>query len=438
MKVVFAIDLAGQSSELGLMLKLAIQSCQLNTRHQPLVISNNFSPSFQQWFEDRNVEFSLVDAPMANAVRKANVRSGYPLQAIGNYLRYEACRIIDDEFFLYCDCDTVFLRDFDISLKPRFLAAVAEDTPEDWSRFNSGVMLFNREAMLDELDNFYKFAEKNLEELFPGFDQAAINVYFSGRIDRLPIELNWRPYWGANDRAAILHTHGVKPHVAESLLNGFYVADQNKKDLIVGIVCRSLTHLDAFVAPLSKKFPQLMSDTILDRWATVSEKAARLIGSPVQNYVEYAQDIRENDVELWEKAEQSILDTMLNKAEVTEYAFRCDGVTAVRFVISSPTMYHVISNLIDETSSVELPIESCTVSNLREVKSLTIRDRSFRVLKKVRADRPLDLVYHFHSQREGAQAFRIAIVHTSTMHIKRYWSFQGPFSEDNAEKVLVI
>jgi len=437
MKVLFAIDLPGQSSELGPMLKLAIQSCQLNTRHEPIVLSNNFSPSFQQWLEAKKVKFFSIQAPMAGAVRSANSRSGYPLQAIGNYLRYEGCRVVGDRTFLYCDCDTIFLRDFDISLEPTYLAAVAEDTPEDWNRFNSGVMLFNREAMLGELDAFYRFAEQNLEKFFPGFDQAAINAYFNGRIERLPIELNWRPYWGANADTAILHTHGVKPHVAQSLLDGYYVADQNKKDLIVSIVCRSLTHLKGFVAPLSEKFPVLMTDTILDQWTYLADRASELMESPVQKYVEYAQGIRESDTELWEEAERSILAIGLATAFITEHSFTCDGLTAVRFVFSSPTIFHVISNLTNETSSAEFPIESCTVSNLREIKSLTIGNRTYRLLRKMRPDRPLDLIYHFQPKIERADVYRISIVETSKMHVKRYWSFEGPFSEENAENVAL-
>jgi hypothetical protein len=433
MKIVFAIDLAGQTAELGAMLKLAIRTCQANTSHRPLVISNNFSPAFQKWLGEHGVQTFTVQSPISDAVKAANARSGYPLQAIGNYLRYEACRVITDDVFLYCDCDTIFLRDFQSPAKPGLLAAVAEDTPEDWSRFNSGVMLFNRLEMLKQLDGFYQFASQNLESFFPGFDQAAINEYFARRIEHLPIELNWRPYWGYNARAAILHTHGVKPHVARSLLDGYFVADQNKKDLIIDIVCRTLTHSDNFFAPISQKFPELMDDTILCSWAALATKAAALVESPLAKYVEYAQVIRHNDLDLSNLAELSMLEVGLSRASVVQHSFACDSVTAVRFVLTAPTIYHVLTNLVEEGSGTEFPIESCTVGNLQEIKSITVGDRTYRLLKKTRADLPLDLIYYFSTP--SRQTLRIGIVNTAKMYVKRYWATGGPFSEAQSETI---
>ena len=48
---------------------------------------------------------------------------------------------------------------------------------------------------------FVDFASGKLAEFFPGYDQPALNDYFGGVIERLPAEINWRPYWGYNPGA---------------------------------------------------------------------------------------------------------------------------------------------------------------------------------------------------------------------------------------------
>ena len=43
------------------------------------------------------------------------------------------------------------------------------------------------------------------------FDQHAYREHYRGRWDQLPVEMNWKPYWGRNAAAQIVHFHGPKP-----------------------------------------------------------------------------------------------------------------------------------------------------------------------------------------------------------------------------------
>eukprot|EP00002_Diphylleia_rotans_P027075 TRINITY_DN5418_c0_g1_i5.p1 TRINITY_DN5418_c0_g1~~TRINITY_DN5418_c0_g1_i5.p1 ORF type:complete len:118 (-),score=14.14 TRINITY_DN5418_c0_g1_i5:57-410(-) len=42
-------------------------------------------------------------------------------------------------------------------------------------------------------------------------DQGALNTFYRSRMDSLPAEFNWRPYWPRNKNAKILHFEGPKP-----------------------------------------------------------------------------------------------------------------------------------------------------------------------------------------------------------------------------------
>lgn len=58
---------------------------------------------------------------------------------------------------------------------------------------------------------FKAYIESHLPEL-DVFDQSAYNLFYSGQSTKLPLEYNWKPYWGNNPPAKIIHFHGPKPH----------------------------------------------------------------------------------------------------------------------------------------------------------------------------------------------------------------------------------
>ena len=50
------------------------------------------------------------------------------------------------------------------------------------------------------------------------YDQLALNDFYAGCWDHLPLEWNWKPYWGHNPDAKIVHFHGPKFQVMRYLL----------------------------------------------------------------------------------------------------------------------------------------------------------------------------------------------------------------------------
>ena len=44
-------------------------------------------------------------------------------------------------------------------------------------------------------------------------------------MELLPIEYNWKPYWGINDKAKLIHFHGMKP--SSNLNEACFITDNS-------------------------------------------------------------------------------------------------------------------------------------------------------------------------------------------------------------------
>ena len=135
---------------------------------------------------------------------------------------------------LYADCDVLFQKDVKLdAFTPKFFAAAPEFHFDLWHYFNSGVMLMNVEGMKRTSD---ALLTATLARMNCGFsvrhDQSDLNGFYFGQWERLPPIYNWKPYWGRNDQAEIVHFHGVKPQDAyRTLMNGDH-PDITVKELV--------------------------------------------------------------------------------------------------------------------------------------------------------------------------------------------------------------
>ena len=145
---------------------------------------------------------------------------GWQQIARGAYLRIDIPLIeTDSEYILYTDCDVLFLRDPDVAtVRPRFFAVAPEFAPGDFANMNSGVMVMNVSGMRGVAEEFETFIRAGMAE-FPAFDQGALQQFFRGRFEPLADTMNWKPYWGINPAAEVIHFHGPKPPHALRLLN---------------------------------------------------------------------------------------------------------------------------------------------------------------------------------------------------------------------------
>jgi hypothetical protein len=140
--------------------------------------------------------------------------------ASGAYLRTEIPTLeLDDEFVLYTDCDVIFLKQPSfLDLNPPYFASAPQTFQDDINDLNTGVMLMNVNQLRSDWTDFRNYIIKNFEG-FIAYDQGAYKTYYEGRFNLLPSVANWKPYWGRNDAAEIIHFHGPKPMAIRKTLN---------------------------------------------------------------------------------------------------------------------------------------------------------------------------------------------------------------------------
>lgn len=217
------------------MIKVAVVSAREHTALRPLCLfDGKGTPPVVSWLEANGVPVLRAQVPFrdelfSESTLAANAGTGYhPQHAAGAFLRLMAADFVGDDHFLYTDCDVMFLRDPASALvEPRIAAAcpeiyVGNKVVDTSDVFNSGVLFVNRSGFLSERDRMVELLRANgfYFRENRSYDQAMMNRVLDGRWERLPGELNWRPFQGVNPGAAIVHFHGPKPHRIGRILDG--------------------------------------------------------------------------------------------------------------------------------------------------------------------------------------------------------------------------
>lgn len=203
------------------LIKGAVNSALKNTTLEPNFIYDGEENELTNWLQDKGANiinhrvsfYNLLkynDSNLLNIAQGAFLRCDIPI--IEN----------EDEFILYTDCDILFLKDIKWDFKPEYFACAPQVDKNNFKHFNSGVMLMNVKKLKESHEKFCEFIIKNID-LLSTFDQTAYQIFYSGKCSKLPIEYNFKPYWGIDEVAAIIHFHGCKPTT--------FTSDENLKNL---------------------------------------------------------------------------------------------------------------------------------------------------------------------------------------------------------------
>jgi hypothetical protein len=199
----------------------AVASCLANTSLRPFGIYNGNDASHVSWLEARGVTVVRHRSSLEDDLRLAY--GDRFNQFSGHWLRIDLPLIeTEEEAVLYTDNDVMFLREPEINAVPRLLSAAPEFELTKLSYFNSGVMVLNLPSLRRVHEAFTGAIRRRLRGDFryPAHDQESYNRFFGPRVlNRLqgrtftPMSptLNWKPYWGLNPEAQIVHFHGPKP-----------------------------------------------------------------------------------------------------------------------------------------------------------------------------------------------------------------------------------
>jgi hypothetical protein len=144
-----------------------------------------------------------------------------------------------DEHILYADIDILFVADITLDAWPTIPGegnslsfvlgteiyqnqSTGEDpqTHESFAFGNAGVLLMHVERMRESNDAFVEwiFNDENIFENHLTFgaygpvDEGALNMFYQGKFEVFESPLfNWKPFWGGESGASLVHFQGPKP-----------------------------------------------------------------------------------------------------------------------------------------------------------------------------------------------------------------------------------
>lgn len=216
MKWYFCIDELGSNHEIGAWAEIAVESALKFTNLSPVCLFDGpLESGFAATMKSKGVEVMPASSRLAARIDEAHRARGYPVHARGAFLRAEVPSIArGEEYALYTDCDVFFLREPVVAtLRPAIFSAGPRMELSQTDQFNSGVLYFNVEGFRAVEDEFLEFAGQNLGPFLPGIDEPILNAFFGDKFDQLPVGLNWRPFFGFNTTASIVHFHGPKMQI---------------------------------------------------------------------------------------------------------------------------------------------------------------------------------------------------------------------------------
>ena len=208
------------------MLKACLESARRNTTLDLYCLyDGKEGDSLYNLLMEYNVNVKIATIPFYNELSKIYTKD-YMLEKFGQiitegsmrsrFLRMMISQYEDDEYFLYCDTDIIFLKDItldDFPCLPKEAGVCPEfERSNDYNYFNAGVMLINTDIAKSKYNDFMDMINNGIKAEIECCDQGYLNELYKKQYDKLPLEYNWKPYWGINENAKIIHFHGVKPN----------------------------------------------------------------------------------------------------------------------------------------------------------------------------------------------------------------------------------
>jgi hypothetical protein len=203
------------------LIRVAVHSARLHTDLKPHFIYDGEPSAFTAELAAQGVNVIFHRLSFTDAL-SAHQPDNREFQAVarGAFLRFDIPLFFDaeDRFVLYTDVDVMFRHQPDFrGYYPGLIAAAPQCERGLRVDMNSGVMLVNAVNFRDFHPQLVDFTRRHLDL---GLDQEVMRAILGNDYLLLPDLYNWKPYWGVNPEAPIIHWHGPKPVTMAKLLSG--------------------------------------------------------------------------------------------------------------------------------------------------------------------------------------------------------------------------
>ena len=225
MKLYFTLTDGVDRSPIHLdMLRLACKSAKENTSLKLCALYDGTpNDTAYKILREYGVDITLCSCSFADKLEKyytnvspTDIHAGIK-RLLGCFMKFDiALHENQDEVVLYADIDTMFLKDVDWdAFKVKTLAVAPEfdknyDIINGYKYFNAGIMIINIPEAKKRMERLFYMLDNYIEPYQECWDQGFWNELYKDDFESLPIEFNWKPYWGINEKANIIHIHGFK------------------------------------------------------------------------------------------------------------------------------------------------------------------------------------------------------------------------------------
>lgn len=133
----------------------------------------------------------------------------------------------DDEYIFYVDTDVIFLKDIkidDFNKLPNTIAVCPEFVNSyHYTYFNAGIMLINMNSYKKAKKELINLLKQKIKAKIECCDQGYLNLIYKNNFTKINNNFNWKPYWGINSDASLIHLHGLKPSISYENSEPFFM-----------------------------------------------------------------------------------------------------------------------------------------------------------------------------------------------------------------------
>lgn len=222
------------------MVQAAVLSRPPEAGLEPHLLFDGPECELTRWFRAQGGEVIFRETFLKPYLARAAADPATPrASAHGNgvYLRTEIPDIIrendwPDAAVLYTDNDVLFTPRFraaDLPRPTRPITVAPESNELAEPPLNSGFMVYDLAQWWPVHREFKRFLLADLPQaLRHDWDQHSFRGFFGRDVHWLDSTWNWLAYWDANPEARLLHFHGPKPFLRDSLRDGTALPVQRK------------------------------------------------------------------------------------------------------------------------------------------------------------------------------------------------------------------